>query len=151
MTPANFGGLLVRRARLDESDAVAALFRNSKETALPYVADVHTADEDRPFFRDRVFPACEVWVAERGGRVVGFCAFREGWIDHLYVHPEHQRAGVGSALLGLATQRNPELRLWTFQRNAVARRFYEAHGFVPERTTAGENEEREPDVLYRRV
>jgi hypothetical protein len=39
--------------------------------------------------------------------------------------------------------------LWTFQRNALARRFYEKEGFVAVRETDGSgNEEREPDVLY---
>jgi hypothetical protein len=39
--------------------------------------------------------------------------------------------------------------LWTFQRNAPARRFYEKEGFVAVRETDGSgNEEREPDVLY---
>jgi Uma2 family endonuclease len=46
---------------------------------------------------------------------------------------------------------NRELRLWTFQRNAAARAFYQAHGFVAQRMTGGDNEEREPDVLYRWV
>ena len=143
------GGLRLRAALPEEHDAVAAVFRISKESALPYLPDLHTPEEDRTFFRERVFAACEVWVAERDGETVGFCAFRDGWIDHLYVHPGHQRAGVGTALLHEAMKRNAELRLWTFQRNVNARRFYESHGFVAERTTAGENEELEPDVLYR--
>jgi hypothetical protein len=41
------------------------------------------------------------------------------------------------------------LELWTFQRNANARRFYETHGFRCARLTDGrDNEEHEPDALY---
>jgi hypothetical protein len=41
------------------------------------------------------------------------------------------------------------LALWTFQRHANARSFYEAHGFRCVRFTAGrDNEEHEPDALY---
>jgi putative acetyltransferase len=139
----------VRRARPEDSDAVAALFRRSKETALPYLPDLHTPDEDRRFFRERVFPASVVWVVEEGGALAGFCALREGWIDHLYVDPAHQRAGIGTALLRKAMENNDELRLWTFQRNTNARAFYEAHGFTCVKTTDGAgNEEREPDSLY---
>ncbi len=141
--------VLLRRAARDENDAVAALFRLSKETALSILPELHTPEEDRAFFRDRVFAECEVWVASRLGSLAGFCAFRAGWVDHLYVAPEQQRRGIGSALLDTAKGGHQELRLWTFQRNASARRFYEAQGFVVERLTGGENEEREPDILYR--
>jgi GNAT superfamily N-acetyltransferase len=139
---------VLRRARNDESDAVAALFRLSREAALPYLPDLHTPEEDRTFFRERLFRTCEVWVAEHGASLAGFCAFREGWVDQLYVHPAHQRTGIGSALLRKAMDANRTLRLWTFQRNGNARRFYEAHAFTCVRTTGGDNEEREPDALY---
>ena len=41
------------------------------------------------------------------------------------------------------------IRLYTFQANVGARRFYERHGFVAIEFTDGHaNEERCPDVLY---
>jgi hypothetical protein len=41
------------------------------------------------------------------------------------------------------------LSLWTFQRNAFARQFYEKHGFVlADQTDGAGNEEGEPDALY---
>jgi putative acetyltransferase len=82
--------------------------------------------------------------------MIGFIAFREGWIDQLYVLPARQNRGAGRSLLQVAKAASPELMLWTFQRNLAARRFYERHGFVPVSETDGSrNEEREPDVLYR--
>ena len=42
-----------------------------------------------------------------------------------------QRRGVGDAMLAHAKRLRPTgLRLWAFQRNAPARSFYEARGFV---------------------
>jgi putative acetyltransferase len=141
--------LVLRRARDDEIDAIAALFRLSKETAMPYLLKLHTPDEDRAFFRDRVFAECEVWVAEWRSALAGFCAFRPGWIDQLYVHPAHQRNGIGTALLRNAKDVNGHLRLWAFQRNENALRFYESQGFALVTTTDGrDNEEREPDALF---
>jgi putative acetyltransferase len=141
--------IAIRRARDDESDAVAALVRLSKETAMPYLPKLHTPDEDRAFFRDRVFAECEAWVAEREGDVVGICAFRAGWVDQLYVHPAHRRIGIGAALLRKAKDANDRLQLWAFQRNTNALRFYESQGFRLVKTTDGaDNEEREPDALY---
>lgn len=141
--------IVVRRARDDESDAIAALFRLSRETAMPYLPDLHTAEQDRVFFRERVFAECEVWAAEQAGELVGMCAFRDGWIDHLYVHPEYQRNCIGAALLSIAKDANARLQLWVFQRNVNALRFYESQGFGLVKTTDGRtNEEREPDALY---
>ena len=140
--------MVVRRARADESDAVAALFRLSKETAMPYLPNLHAPEEDRAFFRNRVFADCDVWVAERGGEIIGTCAFREGWVDHLYVHPDHLRTGVGAALLRKAMDAHDQLQLWAFRRNENALQFYESQGFRLVTTTDGRgNEEREPDAL----
>ena len=60
------------------------------------------------------------------------------------------RRGVGDAMLAHAKHLRPAgLRLWTFQRNAPARRFYEARGFVAIQFTDGATcMERDPDVLY---
>lgn len=138
----------IRRALLEESDEVARLHRLSRETALPFLPVLHTAEEDRKFFRERVFPTCEVWVAEDVG-LVGVIAFRKEWIDHLYIHPARQRLGCGRAPLGEAKARNHRLELWTFQRNRNAIAFYKANGFHLARKTDGAaNEEREPDALY---
>jgi ribosomal protein S18 acetylase RimI-like enzyme len=81
--------------------------------------------------------------------MIGFIAFRRGWVDQLYVLPHRQGEGAGGALLQVAKAASPSLMLWTFERNEQARRFYERHGFVAVRETDGsDNDEREPDVLY---
>jgi ribosomal protein S18 acetylase RimI-like enzyme len=53
-------------------------------------------------------------------------------------------------LLAHAVSTSPTpIRLYTFQENVQARRFYERHGFVAIRFSDGSsNEERCPDVLY---
>ena len=138
---------LIRRAGVDESDEVATIHRVSRETAMPFLPVLHTPEQDRLFFRTRVFPVCEVWVADDDG-ITGFIAFHEGWIDHLYVLPNRLRRGYGRALLDKAKERNSALQLWTFQRNLNAIAFYRANGFHVVRETDGiDNEEREPDAL----
>jgi len=116
---------------------------------MPHMPVLHTPEEDLTYFSTTVFVNSEVWLVQREGIVVGFIAVRVGWVDHLYIHPDHQRLGFGSQLLTVAQQSQPTLRLWTFQCNQPARRFYEHHGFCAERETDGSgNDERQPDVLY---
>ncbi|RQP21430.1 N-acetyltransferase [Albitalea terrae] len=66
------------------------------------------------------------------------------------VDPRSVNRGIGSLLLAHALRTlAPPIRLYTFQANAGARRFYERHGFEPIEFTDGQgNEERCPDVLY---
>jgi ribosomal protein S18 acetylase RimI-like enzyme len=96
-------------------------------------------------------PRQDVVVAESNAGIVGFIAMSEGgMVEHLYVRPGHQRMGVGTALLDQAKRRMPRgFRLWVFQANEAARRFYEKHGLRVVRLTDGSgNEERTPDALY---
>ncbi|EHM01355.1 acetyltransferase, GNAT family [Acetobacteraceae bacterium AT-5844] len=139
----------LRRLRLGDMDAAAKVLRASFDERLPWLAGLHTPAEDRAFFRNVLFSDCQVWGAEED-RLLGIIAFRQGWIDQLYVLPGHQGRGIGAALLDIAKATFDTLQLWTFQKNGPARRFYEARGFIAIQETDGQgNEEREPDVLYR--
>lgn len=140
----------LRKLAFADMGAAAAVHRASFDHALPTLAGLHSPEEDRAFYRTQVFRACQVWGAEKQSKLVGIIAFREDWIDQLYVLPDAQGRGVGSDLLEIAQEAFPVLHLWTFQRNVRARRFYEANGFVALRETDGSgNEEKEPDILYR--
>jgi GNAT superfamily N-acetyltransferase len=133
-----------------DAHALAALFTASRRAAMPWLPPLHSAAEDRRFIAEQVIGASdEVLVVRREGRPVGFLALVGPMVEHLYVEPGAQRAGIGSALLDTAKARRPEgLRLWVFQRNEGARAFYANHGFTEvERTDGAANEEREPDVL----
>jgi ribosomal protein S18 acetylase RimI-like enzyme len=119
---------------------------------LPYLPVLHTPAEDLEFFSGQVLRADTVWVAECASAIVGFCAFGNGWLNHLYVMPSVHRAGIGSELLRIALRETEALRLWVFQQNAAAIAFYESHGFRLVRMTDGsENEEQVPDALYERA
>lgn len=133
----------------EDMNAAARVHRLAFDQALPALAGLHTPEEDRWFFRERVFAACELWGAFDGRGMAGIIAFRPDWIDQLYVVPEAQGQGVGTALLDIAKASFARLQLWTFQRNMRARRFYQGRGFVLLRETDGaRNEEKEPDALY---
>jgi GNAT superfamily N-acetyltransferase len=140
---------MLRQLELEDMEIAAQVLRTAFDHALPWLTGLHTPDQDRWFFRERVFAACRVWGAFDDAAMIGVIAFREGWIDQLYVLPRAQRRGVGSELLQVAQNAFPRLQLWTFQRNSQARRFYQARGFALVRETDGAaNEEKEPDALY---
>ena len=115
---------------------------------------VHTDAEIRAWVVDYMVPNTETWVAETAGRILATMVLdgemQGDMIDQLYVSPADQGRGVGGLLLAHAKQLRPaRLRLYTFQSNSPARRFYEARGFVAKEFNDGSrNEERLPDLLY---
>ena len=140
---------MLRRLELEDMDRAAEVHRASFDNALPHLAGLHTPQEDCQFFRERVFRTCRLWGYFENREMVGFIAFREGWIDQLYVLPSSQGCGIGTALLRVAQGQFGQLSLWTFQCNKPARRFYEQHGFMLiEKTGGSANEEKEPDAMY---
>ena len=136
----------IRKALPQEAAAVARLYRRTADREWSFLVP-HTPAEDAAFFLGSV-DAGVVWMAVQEGELVGFCAVRRGWVDHLYVGHERHGQGIGQALLRRALNGRRRVRLWTFQRNARARAFYTRQGFRETRFTDGaHNEEREPDVL----
>ena len=113
-------GLSIRQLELADMDAAAGVHRTAFDHALPWLTGLHTPEEDRWFYRERVFTGCQVHGAFEGGALVAIIAFRSDWIDQLYVLPEVQGRGVGSELLAGRKARFDCLQLWTFQRNAVS-------------------------------
>src|SRR5262245_15225709 len=115
---------------------------------MPWLPVLHGREETVAFFRDVVFARAEVGIeVVTGDELVGFIAFSDGEVEHLYVAPNRQRQGTGTRRLNLVQARGEPLELWVFRRNGPARAFYLRHGFQPVRETDGaHNEEREPDV-----
>jgi putative acetyltransferase len=146
--------ILIRRAEFKDADAIAGIHYASRAAAMPWLAVVHSALETRGFVARVLLKKENVYVAALEGKVIGYAshdvAGRAKWLSHLYVHPDYQRRGVGTMLFAHAKRSMPDgFKFWVFQRNVMARSFYEKHGAVLIRETDGlENEEREPDVEY---
>jgi ribosomal protein S18 acetylase RimI-like enzyme len=140
----------IRPARSDDAEAIADLHFDSRRVAMPWLPVLHSREDTIAYFAGHVLLLEETLVAEVNQLVVGFIALEGDHVDHLYIAPAYQGRGIGDKLLALAKELRPDgLTLWTFQRNAPARRFYEARGFVASEFTDGSrNEERVPDVLY---
>jgi putative acetyltransferase len=125
---------IVVRAMLSEDlPAVADVWWRSLDESLDWLRpeQKHSMVESKTFLCTQDAPRCQIWVAERAGEIVGMLAMDRDEVDRLYVAPEAQGRGVGSALLDYAKLLSPEgLRLVTLQNNAQARSFYEHRDFV---------------------
>jgi chorismate mutase/GNAT superfamily N-acetyltransferase len=144
--------LVLRAAAEDDLPGIAELYLATRAAAVPEMPPIaRTPDEVRHYVAhwDLADPrAREVWVAEDDLGLAGFAVLKKDWLDALYVGPDRQGGGVGSALLDLVKGVRPDgFGLWVFASNAGARGFYHRHGLVElELTDGSANEERSPDV-----
>jgi ribosomal protein S18 acetylase RimI-like enzyme len=108
-----------------------------------FLAEVHDQDKVAGEIAD---PETAVWLAERGGRAVGYavagaCGLPHpeatptcGELKRIYVEPGLQGEGVGQALFDAAMawlEQDGPRRLWisVWSENHGAQRFYERQGF----------------------
>jgi GNAT superfamily N-acetyltransferase len=149
--------LVIRRPNpvhfAEETASVAELYIASRAKTLPKVKRVHSNDEIHAWMREVVFPRRSIRIAQLADEIVGFAARDGAWLEHLYLKPDWTGKGIGRELLEVimteARMVTPVLRLYTFQCNSGARRFYERHGFTAVEFGDGStNEEHEPDVRY---
>ena len=93
---------------------------------------------------------CVIWVLVSNERILGFMAMQGDLIDQLFVRVGETRKGVGSKLIAKAKELSPAgLRAFTFQKNNVAKAFFEKHGFDVHQLGVSPPPENEPDIEYR--
>jgi GNAT superfamily N-acetyltransferase len=144
-------GVAVRPGEPRDAGEIAEVHLAARREAMPWLPVVHSDDETFAWVAEYVLPRREVWVAEAAGRVVGVASLEGESLEQLYILPDYQGKGVGSALFAKAKERRPNgLEFYVFQRNVRAREFYERRGCEAVEFGDGSgNEEGEPDVLYR--
>jgi ribosomal protein S18 acetylase RimI-like enzyme len=144
----------LRQATAADASRVASLLIDTRAAFMPYAPSARRDEELRAWIASSLIPSGGVVVAEIDGAVVAAmhteCSEAISWITQMAVDPAFVGQGIGSLLLAQAVRTMPRpIRLYTFQANQAARRFYERHGFIPIEFTDGQmNEERCPDVLY---
>ncbi len=139
----------IRLATLDDYRVCAEIHMSARARMAYLPPNLHTAEETHEWMRDVVFQSERVWVAEHADRIVGYASADGEFLNNLYVLPEHQGRGIGTALLAAVMKHSRDgVKLWTFEPNEAAIRFYERHGFRTLRRTDGHtNEENVPDRL----
>jgi len=140
-----------------DAEQVASVLLASRKAFVAFAPMAHADDEVRAWVATLLIPGGGVSVAVAGSsseQVVGMMAVSRqdgvGWIDQLYLHPSVVGRGIGTRFVKLAEESlGSPIRLYTFQENVGARRFYERLGFRAIAFSDGaDNEERCPDVLY---
>jgi L-amino acid N-acyltransferase YncA len=147
-------GITIRRAQRGDAEAIATIHAASWRATYAGMVDAAalagmTAASRRPMWEripEREDGPFAVFVAEVDGAVVGFCSVGPsrtvddaGELYTIYLEPGREGTGFGHALLtaaeGAIWERGHRVAiLWVLWDNAVARRFYERHGWTADGT-----------------
>lgn len=150
--------IVVRAAQIEDAPTIAGVHVASWTTTYaellagtggrgsPNLEETEAQWRDRiPRIRDEGY---RTWVAERDGDIAGY-AFTQPTEDDdldpleiaelraLYLHPDHQGAGIGKLLLdkavaGMRSQGFLQATLWVIDDNDGAIRFYRREGWRPD-------------------
>jgi GNAT superfamily N-acetyltransferase len=114
----------VRAATQEDAAAIAEVFR---------AAATESWDDEAPVMEPLEIHGGEL-VAEDDDGITGFAIVKDCGIDLLFTHPRAWGRGAGRALVvaaedALRDAGCAEVSLWTEERNAGARRVYQASGW----------------------
>jgi putative acetyltransferase len=128
--PASVAGYAIRPLEADDLADISRVHCRACRIAYRFMGWAYTEEEVRDWYASKL-PSWD-WgrVACADGPVVAYLAAIGAHIDQLFVEPDHQRAGIGNALLTamLARQLRP-VTLTVFADNAPARTFFGKFGF----------------------
>lgn len=136
---------MIRPAQLEDLPTIAEFYVDIRMDTVPVV---HSVEGVQSWLERVMLPRGSSYVMEMDGQIVGWVDIHGEWLDQLYCRRGFTGQGLGQQMLDFAKQQAPEgLKLYTFQVNQGARRFYARNGFVEIALGDGSgNEEGAPDV-----
>ncbi|MGD2102637.1 MAG: GNAT family N-acetyltransferase [Acidimicrobiia bacterium] len=119
---------MIRTFSKGDTEELIDVWYRASLIAHPFLDDDFLAAERREII-EHWLPMAETSVFVIDGRVVGFLSLIGNEVGGIFVDPDHQRRGMGRALMDRARESRPFLELDVFEANAIGRRFYDNYGF----------------------
>ncbi|MGK8707893.1 N-acetyltransferase [Metapseudomonas otitidis] len=119
---------MIRLARPDEYADLVDIWLEASLQAHDFIPEAFWRSQ-RDAMLNHYLPAAENWVVEENGQVCGFLSRVEHHLAALFIHPDHQRSGLGRRLLDSAKARHYSLELNVYRANVKAVGFYRSAGF----------------------
>lgn len=119
---------MIRPYEPNDQDQLIEVWDRASRVAHPFLSEDFLQTE-RAQIAEHWLPLAETTVFELNKKVVGFVALVGNEVGGLFVDPDHQRQGIGRALMDTARHARPYLELNVFEANPIGRSFYAACGF----------------------
>lgn len=120
---------MIREYRQADIDQVLAIWLTASIEAHNFI-EPQFWESKVSEMRDVYIPASETFVLEYEKRINGFYSLHGNTLAAIFVAPDSQGKGMGTALLDDAKNRRDSLRLSVYKENVPGLNFYEKHGFI---------------------
>ena len=118
----------IRPYRAEDNAALVDIWHRASSVAHDFLPAELLAAQKK-LVSEKYLPETETWVAVNGTTPVGFIGLIDSFIGGLFVSPDCQGGGIGSALLDHAFRLKGHLLLEVYAANTRALSFYRRHGF----------------------
>ena len=120
----------IRPLQTDDLGAISRVHWHASRIAYRFMNWSYSEDEVHDWYAGKLHEWDWGRVVCEGGTVVGFIAAHRAHVDQIFVDPDHQGAGLGSALMTAFLDRGLRpATLHVFARNVPTRALYERYGF----------------------
>lgn len=121
---------MIRKYTSNDVESVVDVWSQASVQAHSFLSPEFVVKAQRDL-RKVYLPATETWIYEKEGEVVGFISMLNNEIGGLFVLPQFQGKGIGSALVNFVAIKFLELEVEVFDKNSIGRAFYDKYGFRP--------------------
>ncbi|MDD2648931.1 MAG: GNAT family N-acetyltransferase [Eubacteriales bacterium] len=103
-----------------------------KAFCTPEFLDLHSPERQTEYISGEIKAGKRLFICLSDGKAVGIVTVFGSMIENLYVLPEYQRKGFGTALLLFAADKcKSSATLWVLENNKEAQALYARKGFLP--------------------
>ena len=121
---------MIRPFESSDSEIIIGIWYEAQTLAHPFLSKDFVA-KVKVMMKDVFIPNSKTWVFEHEGEVIGFVAMMGNEIGGLFVNPNKQSKGIGTALVNYVKTRHESLEVEVFKNNKIGNSFYHKYGFTP--------------------
>ena len=114
--------MIIRKAEINDIEDIMQIWMTENIRAHYYISSDYW--EANYSAVKNILPQSEIYVSVCDGETAGFIGANDNYIEGIFVKSNHQRKGVGSALLNKLKERKSSLTLNVYKKNDNAVAFY---------------------------
>ena len=139
---------MIRKFEKNDINPVMQIWKNENIKAHKFISKEYWKNNYN--YVKEILPNAEIYVYVLKENIVGFIGINENYIEGIFVSNLAQSKGIGKKLLNFVKNMRKQLKLFVYQKNARAIKFYQRENFKIEYESIDENTgEKEYSMIWK--